>query len=595
MSSQDSTIIMAKEARALYELKEKAAKYYRENGVPQKMEEIMNSMFYDNPVDIYGHLADYFQSFAKSPSITQIKARKALDGKGQTTLQTDVFCTVNNKSKMMSSTVSSSVNPSLPETTKPEEMEEEANEREKNVQAALQIINSELCARLKDREPNNQEELDKIVCGYIEELKEAEEERLAREAEDNAAGEAVDPDGKTPGSGAAKSEKPKSGKGKGGKGGPPVVIVPDEPKEKLVEGSACVSAVSQALCVAGACAMGTELYEYIAQLRFGQAPKQYRMPLPMVTIFQSGRSAPGKANAIKEYMVVPAPGKPLSESIPKIVAVYNDIIKAIMGKNGIQIKNVTDIGALMMPFDRPEQGLDMILESMGRLGFTPGEDLYLALNLAGHEYFDYEKGKYEVVTGQQKVAEDLVEYWADILTRYPAIIAIIDPMRKQEDRQWMLLCERLSEKCYILGDRVWHRPGLLKDEEPKDTFKSSGTVYRLEQMNTVTDILQCAQLMEGENNITVLSTNIGETSDTFLADMAVGMSAHFLKLGAPCRGERVSKLNRLLAIEQTLQDGGQVSLQSEFVFPAIKIPPPPETDNAEPEEVPTPKETPKKK
>ncbi|XP_053400724.1 enolase 4-like, partial [Mercenaria mercenaria] len=91
MSASKKTMATVKEARELYELKERAAKFYAENGVPQKMEEILNSMFYDNPADVYGHLANYFQGFSRTPTITKVRARTAIDGKGQNSIQTDIF------------------------------------------------------------------------------------------------------------------------------------------------------------------------------------------------------------------------------------------------------------------------------------------------------------------------------------------------------------------------------------------------------------------------------------------------------------------------------------------------------------------------
>lgn len=579
-----------REARDLYELKEKAAKYYAENGVPQKMEEILNNMFYDNPSDVYGHLANYFQEFASCPTITKIKARAALDSKAHTAIQTEVYCTVNNKEQLVYTSLSSSTSPHVLEVGRPEDRDEEDREREENIKAAIKYINSDISPKLKGLDPTKQEESDPIVRKLVAELQTAEEERLAKEAEERGAEGNEELEKKS----SSAVSKPKSSKGKAGKGGAPVVVVPDEPREKMLCGSNCISAVSQALCCAGAATMNIPPFEYIARLRFNQVPSEFRLPLPMVTILQSGRSAPGKSNCVKEYMVVPKPGRPLRESLPQIQNIYNHIIKTILNKNGVAAKNVTDTGALMLPFDRPEQGLDMIQEAITHYELTPGEDFYIALNLAGHEIFDYEKGKYEVITGQQKVADDVVEYWADLLGRYPAVIAIIDPLRKQEDRQWMSLCERISERCYILGSRAYHRPGLLKDEELIDSFKTSGVVYKLEQMNTVTDLLDCAKKMEEAENQTVISANIGETTDTFLADLAVGMNARFIKLGAPCRGERVAKLNRLLAIEEQLEEQGKLAYHSMFEFPVITIPPPPEPEGGEEEGQEEVKETPRK-
>lgn len=583
-----------REARELYELKEQASKWYAKNGVPQKMEDVLNSMFYDQPTDVFGHLAEYFQGLSKPAVVSKVKACPALDSKGQMTLQTEVFCTVNNKQKLMSTNVCPSTSSHLLEIAKAEDKEEEDKEREEHLTAAIKHINNALGDKVKGLNPVNQRDLDDNICQFISELKKLEEDRLVKQASE----QEVETEGaeseleKKPSSALS---KPKSG-GKGkGKGGSPVVVVPDEPREKIMAGSLCVTALSQALCCTGAAAAGTQLYEHIAQLRFGKVPDKLCLPLPMVTMLQSGRAAPGKCACIKEFMIVPKPGSLLQETLPKISAIYTDLCKSILNKNGVAAKNVTDTGALMLPIDRPEQGLDMIIEAMTHVGVTPAEDFFIALNLAGHEIFDYEKGKYEVITGQQKVPEDMADFWGELLGRYPAVIALIDPLRKQEDKAWMSLCERVSERCYVMGDHVWHRPGLLKDEQLTELFKTSGVVYRLEQLNTITDILEAACKMEEAQNETVLTTGMGDTTDTLLADMAVGMNARFIKIGAPCRGERVAKLNRLLSIETQLQDTNRLAHHGEFTFPIITPPPPQEPEAGEAEEEEVKKEPAKKK
>ena len=274
------------------------------------------------------------------------------------------------------------------EVGRPEERDEEDKEREENIKAAIKYMNADISDKLKGLNPTKQEESDSIVRQLVAELQAAEEERLAKEAEERGAEGNEELEKKS----SSAVSKPKSSKGKAGKGGAPVVVVPDEPREKMLCGSNCISAVSQALCCAGAATMSIPPFEYIARLRFNQVPSEFRLPLPMVTILQSGRSAPGKSNCVKEYMVVPKPGRPLRESVPQIQNIYNHIINTILNKNGVAAKNVTDTGALMLPFDRPEQGLDMIQEAINHYELTPGEDFYIALNLAGHEIFDYEKG-----------------------------------------------------------------------------------------------------------------------------------------------------------------------------------------------------------
>eukprot|EP00105_Crassostrea_gigas_P036773 XP_019920921.1 PREDICTED: enolase 4-like isoform X4 [Crassostrea gigas] len=585
-----------REAREKYELKQKAVKYYDQNGVPKKMEEILNSMFYDNPDDVYGHLANYFAEHAKTPLISQISARHGFDSKGQTTVQTDMYCTVRNNKKLSAAVVSSSSNSSLPENTKPEDREEEDKAREAGVEAAIALLNGDINTRLQGVDPALQSDVDKILMKLYEELKAEEDERLAKEAAEQAA---LGGDGATP---VKEEDASVSGK-KGGKSSAKinpgtnkkkgksvaVVVVPDEPKEKLLPGAESICVASRAACTAASAVREEPLYQHIATLRFGEIPKDMRVPIPMVTIIQSGRSAPGKLNCVKEFMVVPKPGMPIADSLKYCQKIYSYVAKTLVTKSGMAAQYGNDIGALCPSYDKPEQGLDILQDAITSLELTPGEDFFIALNLAGKEIFDYdkksnqtsEKGKYEVMGGQQKVPEDLVEFWVELLGRYPSVVAIIDPMRKQEKEHWMRLCDRVSDKCYVIGNHTYPRPGLLLEEELTEEFKTSGTVLKLDQINTITDILESAKKMEDAENQIVLTTCYGETTDTFLADMAVGMNARFLKIGAPVRGERIALFNRLIQIENQLKLEGRLAFHGENVFPHIVPPPLPEPEEGE--------------
>ncbi|KAK2167327.1 hypothetical protein LSH36_29g02078 [Paralvinella palmiformis] len=522
----------AQEAREMYELKKKAVQYYIENGVPEKMEEILNSTFYDNPNDVYGHLANYFENFQRMPIITKIVSREVLDGKGQPTIQTEVYCTVKNFEKLLVTSICSS-KCSLPDSMKPEDKDLAEKDRQVDVTKSIELINSNFSQQLQYLDPTKQEQIDRILIDAIIKMTQDEEVRLTKEAEDR--GKADETDAKSVSSPMPQDSKSKAKSPKGKGKGPAVVVVPDEPHEKFVAGSATVCALSQAIAAAGAIVRGIELYKHIASCRYEKIPKTFCLPLPMVTILMSGKLAPGKLNCVKEYMIIPKPGMPLREVVSRAV---------------------NDQGALWTTFDRPEQGLDLIQEAMTQLELTPGEHFHIALNCAGHEIFDYDKGKYEVLVGQQKGAEDLADFWSDILDKYPSVIALIDPMRKEEKEAWMHLCEVLSEKCLVIGDEVHHRPGLLKDEDLPNDFKTS----------------------EADKQI-IIGTSDGETTDSFAVDLAIGCGARFLKLGAPCRGERISKLNHLLQIESELETLGVLRTPAEHTFPIIKPPTPPPEEN----------------
>lgn len=571
----------SREARELYEAKQKAVKYYDENGVPKKIEEIMNAMFYDNPPDVYGYLSNFFESLATPPTVSKVLARQAFDSKGQPTVQTEIYCTVKNEERLISTHVSATPNSSLLDNAKVEEREVDDQRRQENINAALTILNTDINNRIHGTNPSKQDVVDSIIMKLYDELKVVEDERLAKEA-----AEKVSEDGE---SSHKEEDKASESGGKKGKNSAkktksqPVVYVPDEPKERLLCGSNAFTSVSQAICCAAAQVKKIELYEHIACLRHGKLPEKMSIPLPMVTIMQSGRAAPGKLNCVKEFMVIPKHDMPLKKSIAYIQQIYNYVAKQFFAKGGTATKLVNDIGAMCPTFDKPEQGLDLLQEAITNCGLTAGEDFFIGLNCAGPEMFDYEKGKYEVIVGIAKVADDLVEFWCDLLNRYPSIIAMIDPMRKQEEEHWMRLCDRISDRCLVIGSRAYHRPGLLKDEELTDKFKSSGITFKLEQTNTVSDILTCVKKMEEADNEIVMSSCQGETTDTFLADFAVGVNARFIKVGAPVRGERTAQINRLLQIEEQLEMKGKLKPLGPNAFPHIAPPPLPEPEEGEAE------------
>ncbi|XP_060075515.1 enolase 4-like [Ylistrum balloti] len=584
----------ARDPRELYEIKQKAVKYYNDNGVPNKMEDVLNTMFYDNPNDVFGYLANYFEKFATTSTISKVKAREAYDSKGQATVQTEVFCTVKNNLRLSATVVSPSPNSHLPDNTKPEDREADDTERQNSVTAAVNILNTDLNNRLTGLDPAQQQEVDDVVSKFYAELQTAEEERLAKEAEAAATEEGSTKDVETASQASgSKGKQPKSASKKGGKS-QMSVAVPMEPTEKFLPGASAVNAMSRAASVAAAHIQQIPVFQHIAGLRFTEAPFEMTIPSPMVTIIQSGRAALGKSNCVKEFMVVPKPGMPLSQSLPLIQKIYNYVGKSLFTKSGVAAKLTNDIGAFCPTFDRPEQGLDLLQEAITQSELTVGEDFFLAINCAAYEIFDYEKGKYELLTGQAKVADDVVEFWVELLGRYPSVIAVIDPLRKQEKEHWMRLSDRISDQCFVVGSHTYARPGLLKEEELTPDFVTSGIVLSLDRLNTVSDTIQVAKKLQDADNQVIMSCCYGETTDTFLADFAVGVKARFLKVGAPARGERTAQINRLLQIEGMLEMSGRLAAQGEFKFPHITPPPLPEPEEGE-EDVAKKDVTPRKK
>lgn len=533
----------SKNPRDLYIMKQKAMKYYEENGVPQRMEEVLNSMFYEDPSDVYGHLVNFFSQYIKPATLSKLQATQVMDAAGMPTIMTNVICKVNNNEKLV---VSSTI-PSANLKVSAEDREKAELELSESVAAAIDLINTTLSSQLSGHDPRNQADIDVAVLAVVEKLREDEIAKRAqvKEQEESAG---------TPPPPVADDKGKKGAKKPAGKTSAAANVVPERPSEMYVSGSEVVAAVSQAVCACAAAAHGIPVYRHIANIGRTKGPvNEFRIPLPMVTIIQSGKQGIGKSNCIKEYMVVPGINMSIEKSIHHIQNIYNYVAKSFASKNGPAAKFVNESGALCPAIDVPTQGLDLLQEAVNAEGLTIGEDFYLAINAAAHEFFDFDKGRYEFIAGQQKTSDDMVEFWADLVSKYPSILCIIDPLRGQDIENWMKLCERVSECTYIVGDHFYVRPGCLNQTEIPSPVRTSGIVMYLEKMTSVSDIYTCATKLKDLKNEILISTNQADTTDTFIVDLAVGLNARFLKVGGPSRGERSCKLNRLLQIFKELE------------------------------------------
>ncbi|XP_070541221.1 enolase 4-like isoform X2 [Ptychodera flava] len=558
-------------AREFYETKQRAVQYYRDNQVPEKIEDILNSMFYENPDDVYGRLSEYFETLAKPSTVSKIVSRQVLDSKGQPTVQTEVHCIVKGVEKHITTTSTASQN-CIADSAPIERREADDAERLQSVLAAVEFINGPINESVKGLNPVNQKEIDTIVNEVIQKLKEEHEEKERLLKEQQAEQEVSQQPQNEKGKEERSSPKPRK---KGSAKSATVVI--EEPREQLFSGSNSISAVSQSIARSAAILSKINLFEHIANLRYEETPEKYKVPLPMASILSFGKAAACKLNMFKEVLIVPKPDKPIDEAIKQICDIYNQVGKALFTKFGVASKSVNDLGCYTPVYDKPEQALDVIQESMTQLGLTPAEDFNIVLNCAAHEMFDMDKGKYEVTTGVFKGADDMADVYSDLVTRYPAIIGIIDPIRKQDTEAWVKLCEKLSEKCYLMGDNIYPRTERFVKEGFGD-MKASAVVLKLQQMTTISDTIDAMKFLKEEGIESVISCVQAESGDDLLADLAVGVGTKFIKIGAPCRGERVAIFNRLLQIESVLKERELGSYYEGHEFPDIIPPPPPEPD-----------------
>ncbi|XP_028585968.2 enolase 4 isoform X4 [Podarcis muralis] len=432
------------------DLKHQAAEYYRSNEVPQRLEEVLNAMFYQRPEDFYGHLANYFSELSMPPVITKLIGKKVLDGIGRPTLEVEVSCRVRNCVKRISSSMISS-HAEILENASPEAIDADEREREESIKIAIEWINESLNEMFIGLQPTDQHKADELLGEYFAKKAEADEERREaekekekenQEAEASGASAAPAPSGKKKPNKAAKKlsvlEKP---------------IPPAEPTEPVVMGSMAIGCTSLAFAKTAATLRDMPLYLHIALLKHDQeSPKELALPLPMATVLSCGKSSPGKLNLLKEVMVIPPHWLPVKQGVERCVDIQREVMKLLSqttnmpssvgeGKKTSRdaakkapspvLKKMSHLGCLVTGFESLEQPLALIQSACTHLFLELGIDVYLGINCAAHELIDCSKGKYEVILGTFKSPDEMVDVYVDLIRKFPSIMTLIDPLRKE--------------------------------------------------------------------------------------------------------------------------------------------------------------------
>ncbi|KFW08875.1 Enolase-like ENO4, partial [Fulmarus glacialis] len=506
--------------------------------------------------------ANYFSKFSKTPVICKVVGRKVLDGVGQPTLEVEIYCTVKNYEKRICSTVMSS-HSQIPENALPETTEADEKERKDCVNTAVEWVNESLNVMLRDLKPTDQCKVDKMLGEYftkkVEEKKEVQKQEEEEEAEATLALTSCTP-----------SATALPGKKKAAKPGKKVsvaerTIPPAEPVESVLCGSLAIGGTSLAVAKAGATISRIPLYLHIALLKCNQdSPKEISLPLPMVTLLNCEKISPAKLKLVKEVVLIPPVQLSLKQGIERVLDIQKEMMRLLeppdkmvhlvflLLEESSALKRISHLGCLITGCDNLEQPLLLMQTACNNIGLELGTDMYLAINCAAHELMDYVKGKYEILTGTFKSPDEMVDIYVELINKFPFIIGLIDPLRKEDRQQWNNICCALGSKCYLIAEDAATYISKLKLDQNITIPTCSGVVLKYINQTTVSDLIELTGLLDGQRHITILGSPDGESSDDSLVDLAVGLGARFIKLGGLSRGERVTKYNRLLAIEEEL-------------------------------------------
>ena len=318
-----------------------------------------------------------------------------------------------------------------------------------------------------------------------------------------------------------------------------VMIELDGTENKSKLGANAILAVSMAVCRASAEELDIPLFRYIG----GVNAKV--LPVPLMNILNGGVHADNPID-IQEFMIVPVGADTFREALRIGVEVYHTLKKVL--KDEGYSTNVGDEGGFAPALPSSESAIQMIMKAIEKAGYVPGEDVLLALDVASSELYKGD-GKYEI-EGKLMSREELVEFYKQLVEKYP-IVSIEDGMAENDIEGWKLLTAVLGEKVQLVGDDVFVTNAELLKIGIKEGFANS-ILIKLNQIGTVTETLETIELAKRAGYTTVISHRSGETEDTFIADLAVGVNSGQIKTGAPARGERNAKYNQLIRIEEEL-------------------------------------------
>ncbi|GAB6138016.1 phosphopyruvate hydratase [Halanaerobaculum tunisiense] len=327
----------------------------------------------------------------------------------------------------------------------------------------------------------------------------------------------------------------------------------DGTQKKENFGANALLGVSMAVAKAAANQLGLPLYQYLG----GVNAKE--LPVPMMNILNGGEHADSAVD-IQEFMIMPVgfdnysralrAGSEIFHALQDILAEKGDVT-AVGNEGGFAPRNI----------DGTEGAIEIILEAIEKAGYTPGDDIVLALDAAASEF--YEDGKYNFKReGAVRTSEEMVDFYADLVDKYP-IQSIEDGLDEEDWEGWVQLTEALGDEIQIVGDDLF----VTNTEFLAKGIKmgaGNSILIKVNQIGTITETLDAIELAKRNNMTAVVSHRSGETADDTIADLVVATNAGQIKTGSASRSDRMAKYNQLLRIEERLSESGQYNGLANF-------------------------------
>jgi len=312
-------------------------------------------------------------------------------------------------------------------------------------------------------------------------------------------------------------------------------------KSKL--GANAILAVSMAAARAMADHLGVELYQYLGGFTAGL------LPTPMMNILNGGAHADSNVD-FQEFMVMPVGASSFSEALRWGVETFH-VLKGVLKKKGYNTA-VGDEGGFAPSLKSNSEAIELVLEAITQAGYTPGEQIAIALDPAASEFYDGEKKKYVFKKSDksERSSEQMVRFWSDWVRQYP-IVSLEDGLAENDWDGWKMLTDELGSKIQLVGDDIFVT-NIDIFQRGIDSGVANSILIKLNQIGSVSETIDAINLARENRYTAVISHRSGETEDTFIADLAVATGAGQIKTGSASRTDRIAKYNQLLRIEEEL-------------------------------------------
>lgn len=310
-------------------------------------------------------------------------------------------------------------------------------------------------------------------------------------------------------------------------------------------GANAMLGVSLAAAKAAANVHGLPLYRYVGGCN------AYTLPIPMMNILNGGSHADNKID-FQEFMVMPVGASSFSAALQMGTEVFHHL-KAVLKENGLST-NVGDEGGFAPNLSSNEEAIEYVLKAIEKAGYTPGKDIYIALDAASSEFYNKEEKVYHFhkSDGRKLTSSEMVAYWKEWTEKYP-IISIEDGLDEDDWTGWEELTRTIDDKVQLVGDDLFVT-NTKRLSQGIEQGVGNSILVKVNQIGTLSETIDAVSLATFNNYTSVISHRSGETEDTTIADLAVALNTGQIKTGSASRSDRIAKYNRLLRIEEELGD-----------------------------------------